>query len=166
MFFVPDNYPLDAAGCGIDEVTGKKYIKVKGVRWYTNLDVKHRHEDLILVKRYSPDIYPSYHNYDAIHINSVSDIPCDYAGEMGVPINFMDNYNPEQFEIIGLGIGTLFDGNPLGQEFMTAYRAQGGTGHYSVNMIGLALFDLDGRAKVPYGRILIKNKHPEPRKEK
>ena len=100
-FFVPDDYPLDAAGCGIDEETGRKYIRVKGVRWFTNLDIKQRHEEMILVKRYSPEEYPKYVNYDAIEVAKTSDIPCDYAGEMGVPITFMDKYNPDQFEIIG-----------------------------------------------------------------
>ena len=100
-FFVPDDYPLDAAGCGIDEETGRKFIRVKGVRWFTNLDIKQRHEEMILVKRYSPEEYPKYVNYDAIEVAKTSDIPCDYAGEMGVPITFMDKYNPDQFEIIG-----------------------------------------------------------------
>ena len=59
-FFVPDDYPLDAAGCGIDEESGRKYIRVKGVRWFTNLDIKQRHEEMILVRRYSPEEYPKY----------------------------------------------------------------------------------------------------------
>ena len=163
-FYVPDDYPLNAAGCGIDE-DGRRFIRVKGVRWYTNLDIKQRHEELILVKRYSPEEYPHYDNYDAIEVSKTSDIPCDYAGVMGVPITFMDRYSPDQFDILGLSIGTLFDGKPLGKEFMEAYRAQGGTGHYSENMIGLALIDLAGKAKVPYGRVLIRNKHPEQPKE-
>lgn len=163
-FYVPDDYPLNAAGCGVDD-DGRRFIRVKGVRWFTNLDLKQRHEELILVKRYKPELYPKYDNYDAIEVSKTSDIPCDYDGVMGVPITFMDKYSPDQFEILGLSIGTLFDGRPLGKEFMTAYRAQGGTGHYSENMIGLALFDLDGKAKVPYGRVLIRNKNPEKPKE-
>lgn len=85
-FYVPDDYPLDASNCGIEEETGRKYIRVKGVRWFTNLDIKQRHEMAILAKRYSPDIYPKYTNLDAIDVNRVADIPCDYAGWMGVPI--------------------------------------------------------------------------------
>ena len=61
-FYVPDDYPLDAASCGIDEVTGRKYIRVKGVRWFTNLDIKQRHEELILVKRYDPEYYKRFDN--------------------------------------------------------------------------------------------------------
>lgn len=99
-FLVPDNYELNAAGCGIDE-SGRKYIRVKGVRWFTNLDYKERHEDIILYKQYNPDDYPSYINCDAIEVSKTSDIPLDYDGNMGVPITFLDKYNPEQFEILG-----------------------------------------------------------------
>lgn len=159
-FYVPDDYPLNAAGCGIDD-KGRRFIRVKGVRWYTNLDIKQRHEEMILVKRYSPELYPKYDNYNAINVNSTADIPYDFDGIMGVPITFMDKYCPEQFDILGLSIGSLFDGNALGTNFMELYRSQGGTGHYSENMIGLGLIDIDGKAKVPYGRILIRNKHPE-----
>lgn len=142
--------------------------KVNGLtRWFTNLDIKKRHEELILVKKYAghEDEYPTYDNYDAIEVSKVADIPFDYDGVMGVPITFLDKYSPDQFEILGLTIGTLFDGKPLGKEFLEAYRAQGGTGHYSENMIGLALIDLAGKAKVPYGRLLIRNRHPEQPKE-
>ena len=70
--------------------------------WYTNLDYRQRYEDLILYKRYSPEEYPKYDNYDAINVNKVVEIPYDYDGEIGVPITFLDKYNPEQFEIIGV----------------------------------------------------------------
>lgn len=100
-FLVPDDYELKAAGCGIDEC-GRKYIRVKGVRWFTNLDYKERHDDLILYRNYSPDAYPHYDNYDAIEVSKTADIPMDFDGVMGVPITFLDKYNPEQFEIIGM----------------------------------------------------------------
>ena len=99
-FAVPDNYPLNAAGSRIDE-NGKKYIRVKGVRWFTNLDYPQRHEELDLYKRYNPEEYPKYDNYDAINVNKTCDIPYDYDGVMGVPITFIDKFNPEQFEILG-----------------------------------------------------------------
>jgi len=99
-FRVPEHYTLNAASSRIDE-NGNKYIRVKGVRWFTNLDYKERHEDLILYKKYTPKEYPKYDNYDAINVNKTKNIPCDYEGVMGVPITFMDKYNPEQFEIIG-----------------------------------------------------------------
>ena len=98
-FGVPDSYPLDAAGCGIDE-NGQRYIKVKGVRWFTNLDYAARHEKLVLWKKYTSEEYPKYDNYDAINVNKYSEIPVDYDGVMGVPITFMDFHCPEQFDII------------------------------------------------------------------
>lgn len=98
-FQVPSDYLLTAASSRVDE-SGNKFIRVKGVRWFTNLDYEERHEDLILYKKYNPEEYPKYDNYDAINVDKTKDIPMDYAGAMGVPITFLDKYNPEQFEII------------------------------------------------------------------
>ena len=98
-FGVPDDYPLNAAGCGIDE-NGRRFIRVKGVRWFTNLDYAQRHEKLPLYKKYTPEEFKRYDNYDAINVDKTADIPFDYDGVMGVPITFIDKYNPEQFEII------------------------------------------------------------------
>lgn len=100
-FGVPDYYPLNAAGSRIDE-QGRKFIRVKGVRWFTNLDYEQRHEDLTLFAQYDPDVYPTYDNYDAIEVSKTKDIPMDYDGAMGVPITFLDKYNPDQFEILGI----------------------------------------------------------------
>ena len=80
--------------------------KLNGLtRWFTNLDVAKRHEKLILWKTYTPEEYPKYDNYDAINVDKVSEIPCDYDGVMGVPITFLDKYNSEQFEILGITAG-------------------------------------------------------------
>lgn len=98
-FQVPDDYPLNAAGSRIDS-NGNKYIRVKGVRWFTNLDYKERHEDLILYKKYTSKEYSKYDNYNAINVNKTADIPVDYNGAIGVPITFLDKYNPKQFEIV------------------------------------------------------------------
>jgi hypothetical protein len=100
-FQVPDDYPLEAANFRTDE-KGNKYIRVKGVRWFTNLDHEERHKPLILYKKYysNKKEYPKFDNYNAINVNFVKDIPKDYEGAMGVPLTFMDKYNPEQFEII------------------------------------------------------------------
>ncbi len=76
-------------------------IRVSGVHWFTNLDTRKRHEDLILYKTYNKKEFPTYDNYDAIEVSKTKDIPMDYKGVMGVPITFMDKYNPDQFEIIG-----------------------------------------------------------------
>lgn len=103
-FHVPDSYPLNAAGCGIDEI-GRRFIRVKGVRWLTNLDTGKRHEPIALTRRYTPQEYPRYENYDAIDVGRTLDIPADYDGVMGVPITFLDKYSPEQFKIIMLANG-------------------------------------------------------------
>ncbi len=111
-FGVPKNYPLNAASSRVDE-KGNKYIRVKGVRWFTNLDYEERHEDLILYKTYygNEDAYPNYDNYDAINVNVTKEIPIDYEGLIGVPITFMDKFNPDQFEIVdAIGRYSLIDG--------------------------------------------------------
>jgi hypothetical protein len=105
-FYVPDDYPLNASGCGTDK-DGRKFIRVKGVRWYTNIDYSARHKELETPYLYAkkdelyPDLYQKYDNYDAINVDKTSEVPMDYDGVMGVPITFMDKHNPEQFEIIG-----------------------------------------------------------------
>ena len=76
-------------------------IRVSGVNWFTNMEIQKRNEDLILFKKYTPEEYPTYDSYDAKNVDKTSDIPCDYYGIMGVPITFLDKYNPEQFEIVG-----------------------------------------------------------------
>jgi hypothetical protein len=125
-FRVPDNYPLEAAGCRVDE-NGIKYIRVKGVRWFTNIDVPQRHEPLTLYKKYTPDEYPTYVNYNAIEVSKVSDIPMDYDGHMGVPITFLDKYNPEQFEIIG---SSRWLGEPMSKFAPKGSYVQGGIRFY------------------------------------
>ena len=76
-------------------------IRVSGVMWYTNFDIDKRHEEIILYKQYSSEEFPEYDNYRAIEVSKSADIPIDYEGAMGVPITFMQHYNPDQFEIIG-----------------------------------------------------------------
>ena len=100
-FRVPDNYPITASGWRIDD-SGHKYIRVKGVRWFTNLDIKQRHEPLTLYKKYygHEEDYPKYDNFDAINVDHVKDIPADYFSNIGVPITYLDKYSPEQFEIV------------------------------------------------------------------
>lgn len=126
-FYVPDDYSLNAAGCGID-ADGRRFIRVKGVRWYTNIDFKERHNDLLLdtmdhnlkfnkklrkklEKDYGIIEYPHYDNYDAIEVPFTDAIPSDYDGVMGVPITFLDKYNPEQFDIVSFRKGE--DGKDL-----------------------------------------------------
>lgn len=139
-------------------------IRVSGVTWFTNLEIQKRHEDLVLYKTYTKEAYPTYHNYNAINVDKTSDIPMDYDGIMGVPITFLDKYNPNQFEIIGtdspyyieeLGIKCM------GEKWIRDYRASGGTGHLTANMHSLCLYDNNGIPKSVYKRILIRRKHPK-----
>ena len=155
-FAMPENYEK------WDEiVNGVKYGKVPSIGWITNLDIKKRHEDLILYKTYNETDYPKYENLDAIDVEKVADIPIDYYGIMGVPDTLLDQYNPEQFEILGA------DGVPqyveelnigkIGDEWMKKYRNNGGTGHYTANMRSLVLIK-NGVPKKPYSRIIIRRR--------
>ena len=86
-------------------------VRVSGVNWFTNLDITKRHEDLILYKKYDPEEYPNYDHYNAINVNKTKEIPLDYDGAIGVPITFMNKYNPDQFEIIdGLNRYSILNG--------------------------------------------------------
>lgn len=121
-------------------------IRVSGVTWFTNLEIPKRHEILDLVCRYSPDEYPKYDNFEGIDVGKTVDIPFDYDGVMGVPDTMLYSFNPEQFEIIGLGNGDL--AKQIG--ITKNYRGR----------TDLA-FTKDGKHKCPYSRILIRNKHPQ-----
>lgn len=98
-FKVPSNSEPRATRYWQDE-NGQKWRSMGNICWFTNLDISKRHEELILYKHYSSEEYPKYDNYDAINVDKTADIPCDYYGVMGVPITFLDKYNPEQFEIV------------------------------------------------------------------
>ena len=155
-FQVPEDYEMKASGQRIDE-SGKKFIRVKGVRWFTNLDHSKRHEELDLFKEYTPEEYPKYYNFNAINIDKTKEIPCDYAGAMGVPITFLDKYNPDQFEILGLGISN--SGIEAG---VKPYEPEHKKYRKEVQKRGAVDGDLyfiknDG-VEVPYARILIRNK--------
>lgn len=132
-------------------------IRVSGVHWFTNLDINKRHESLILYKNYSAEEYPTYENYNAINVNITKEIPMDYAGVMGVPITFLDKYNPDQFEIIGLGISN--SGIDIGVQ---PYKPEHKKYRKEIQKRGAVDGDLymmkNGIVEVPYARILIKNK--------
>lgn len=169
-FRVPDHYPLNAAGWRVDE-NGVKYIRVKGVRWYTNLDHGRRHQKLPLMTmadnlRYNNKLrgkaYDRYDNYDAIDVPFTDAIPSDYEGVMGVPITFLDKYNPDQFEIVGTS-----ESNDPDNAFRTrvydsrecrdAYRKLfGKPGVYDLNASGVV-----NGVKV-YKRILIRHRRSQP----
>lgn len=150
-FGVPDSYPLNAAGFRVDE-DGKKFIRVKGIRWFTNIDHKKRHEELVLYKTYNPDEYPRYDNYNAIEVSKTVDIPKDYAGWMGVPISFLDKYCPEQFEIIGMAKRGA--GDPA---LKSRVYTKEDYPNYSDLNAGPTLW-VNGKLKNTYPRLLIRNK--------
>lgn len=100
-FRVPDGYDHTTDKSKIKVENGVRYLAMKNMAWFTNLDTTKRHDTITLYKRYTPDEYPHYDNYDAIEVGRYLDIPYDYDGAMGVPITFLDKYNPDQFEILG-----------------------------------------------------------------
>jgi len=117
--------------------------KFGNVLWYTNLDVTKRHEDIVLYKTYDEEEYPKYENYDGIDVASITDIPKDYYGNMGLPVSFMNSYNPEQFEIVGYGKGEL--GKSIG--VTKNYRGRS----------DLAIC-VNGKHSCPFSRIIIRRK--------
>ena len=143
-------------------------------RWFTNLDISKRHENLILFKRYreDPSFYPKYDNYDAINVDKVKYIPEDYAGVVGVPITFLDNYNPAQFEVIALGNsrdnftpnkdylnpskilanGTVHNGNAINCVLAINQSTKPHGIYYTADNADYLV--------APYARVLIRNLHP------
>ena len=176
-FGVPESYPLKAASSRIDE-NGNKFIRVKGVRWWTNIDHRKRHEELQLVQMYNEQDYPRYDNYDAIEVSKTRLIPKDYEGVMGVPITFLDKYNPDQFEILGCTQRGCHDKVPDTRRYDsykemrqdgTSTGSSGGKTNENANLAGndgKKNYFTDGKRVVQscYGRIFIKNKIPERRK--
>ncbi len=155
-FKVPEYYEERATRYRQDE-TGQKWRSLGNICWFTNLDISKRHEDLILYKTYNPEEYPKYENFNAINVNKTKDIPMDYSDLMGVPITFMDKFNPDQFEIIGLGISN--SGLEIGVQ---PYKEEHKKYRKEIQKRGAVDGDLymmtNGIVDVPYSRIIIKNK--------
>lgn len=133
-------------------------IRVSGVMWFTNMDYPERHTDIDLYKKYTPEEYPHYDNYNAINVDKTADIPEDYYGVMGVPITFLDKYNPDQFEILGmcenLDLYGLKTRVYTTQECRDRYfELFGKKGTYDLNAAGVV------NGKKVYQRILIRRKH-------
>lgn len=99
-------------------VDGKKMVRVSTSCWFTSLPVKKHTENLVLYKHYTPDEYPKYDNYDAINIKTYVDIPADYGGYMGVPITFLDKFNPKQFDIVGMAASAGYKKEIVGLDFL------------------------------------------------
>jgi len=134
---------------------GEIIKNIMGCIWFTNLDHNKRHEWLDLVCRYDPEEYPTYYNFDAIDVSNVADIPCDYPGMMGVPDTFLDKFNPDQFEIIGLGR----DGDDITVDRTVYDKIKVLNPNTRPSHIGF--YDKAGKPKEPYSRIIIRNKHPQ-----
>ena len=149
FFEVPEHLPCQK----IED--GKRLVRVSSVCWFTNLDHKKHHEELILYNQYNSKTYPKYDNYNAIEVSTYKDIPMDYSGAMGVPITFIDKYNPDQFEIIGLAA----DKRDQDEIFIKGKQTYLDDGHKQ--FVGMVL-----NGKAPYARIIIKNKKIVKRGEK
>lgn len=139
FFRIPDDFESKT----IKIRDGVRYQQFGNILWFTNLDIQKRHEELILFKTYNGEEYPKYENFDAIDVNAISEIPCDYYGIMGVPDSFLGQFNPDQFEIIGIGSGEI--AKKIGVR--KNYRGR----------TDIAL-SINGINRCPYSRILIRRK--------
>ena len=148
---IPDFYDLNDTkrlrSNGYAYRDGRLWRNLGNICWFTNLDHQKRHEEIDLICRYSHEEYPHYENYDAIEVNKATNIPYDYEGKMGVPVTFLEKYNPEQFEIIGISLvlGTTKP-NDLPKS------KQGGPAFY---------IKRNGEYQRLFARIVIRNKHPQ-----
>lgn len=145
-FVVPDHYEMREVRSWRDE-NGTNWRSLGNACWFTNLDIAKRHEELVLYKNYSAGEYPKYENYDAIEVSKYLNIPCDYGGAMGVPVTFLEHYNPDQFEILGSS-RTL--AKPMSKLAAKGTFQQGGPRFY--------LASSDGTYRRMYDRLVIKNK--------
>ena len=148
FFYVPESYEK------FHHMEGdRKVARVSTSCWYTNLPVEKHKEFLVLFKHYTPEEFPKYDNYDAINVNTYTDIPCDYEGVMGVPITFLDKFNPNQFEIIWQASGNTYANAPKEileeLKFDPSIKYGGGLGAAVLN------------GKAVYTRVLIRNKKPQ-----
>lgn len=145
-FVVPDHYEMREGRSWRDE-NGTNWRSLGNACWFTNLDIAKRHEDLVLYKKYLPTLYPKYANGDAIEVSRYIDIPEDYSGAMGVPVTFLEHYNPDQFEILGSS-RTL--STPMSEVAKKGTYLQGGPRFY--------LPDGKGKYRRMYDRLVIRNK--------
>ena len=168
-FEVPDKYPINAAGWRVDEETGRKFIRVKGIRWFTNIDHGQRHEPLSLMKmhdvlRYTTHkdikgkLFARYINYDAIEIPYADVIPADYEGVMGVPITFLDKYCPDQFEILGIDGGDMGVSYGISSKLSKTECDALFREHKGFRRGKLCYRSENGKLDVCYRRILIRKK--------
>jgi len=171
-FQVPMDYDIPTESRKKIE-NGVKYFSMGRIYWFTNLDCTKRHESLVMYKKYTPEEYPHYDNYDAINVDKVSDIPMDYDGVMGVPITFIDKYNPEQFDILGITSGRdEFEATPI-MRYINAKQinkdgsvANGSKANTRATLLSstkpegiyYTADNVDGYLTIIYARILIKRR--------
>ena len=180
-FRVPDYYPLINSTNRIDE-NGNHYIRVNGgIRWYTNIDIKKRHqpffppEDAHCYYEGNEDKYPKYYNFDGIDVAKTEMIPIDYEGYMGVPISFLDKYNPDDFELIGTGsdVPKTMTHTVTENKKTIAYVRPDGSVAWSTPYTvserklgnGLRIDNNGVPGNSPFSRIIIKNRHPVAKKD-
>lgn len=149
-FQVPNSYEINNNVANSKIENGKKYLFVKGCLWFTNLDTTKRNEEMILYKKYSPGEYPKYDNYNAIEVSKVVEIPMDYKGSIGVPITFLNKYNPRQFKILG-----ITDREPNNSCRTKIYTREDSLKYNDLNR--RAAIRINGNLKPVYARLLIKS---------
>ncbi len=147
-YLVPDSYEQNNIFVGTD---GKKYAKMGNTGWYTNLDISKRHELLTLYKKYTTEEYPTYDNYNAIEVSKVVEIPMDYNEIIGIPVTFLDKYNPKQFEILG-----ITDRDPNNNYRTKMYTVKDSPKYNDLNR--RAAIRINNNLKSIYARLLIKSK--------
>jgi hypothetical protein len=175
-FRVPDDYEHTTTQSRIRVENGVRFLSMGNINWFTNLDTTKRHDTITLYKRYSPADYPHYDNYDAIEVSRYADIPYDYGGAMGVPITFLDKYNPDQFQILGWTRGSdEFEARPT-KRYMNArqIKPDGAESNGGKVNTGPTLLmaqrparttvyvadGVDGYLVQPYMRIIVRNRTP------
>ena len=151
-FKVPASYEEKKTDFKIDE-TGQKWRRMGNICWFTNVDIEKRHENMTLFRTYSPEVYPTYDNYNAIEVGRTADIPCDYYGVMGVPITFMSQYSPEQFEVVGI---TCNDKENMWGIKTRNYTVADAKNYTILN--AASVLKIKGKLKATYARILVRRK--------
>ena len=149
-FIVPKHYPLHGTEARVDE-DGNRIVSSNNTCWFTNLDIAKRHEDLVLYEAYDPTEYPRYDNYDVIEVSRTKDIPENYMGLMAVPITFLDKYNPNQFEILG-----IMDRENSSGLRTKKYEKSEVENANDLNARGV--IKINGTYKAMYARLIIKRK--------
>ena len=131
--------------------------KFGNICWFTNLPARKK-QNLILTEHFHEGKYLRYENYDAIHVEAIKDIPCDYNGKMAVPLTYLNYFDAEQFELVGIAHKDFVDIAPVPEQFLHEFFEQGGHGHYTSTMRVLCMYDRNHKPVFPYCRMIIRKK--------